>query len=97
MIVMSVWLVIVPLLFIAAAWCLVQVFRKPRVRQRLVAYWWAWLPIAVIALVGNELFDRRGNGGGHPLGDVAVAIVIVGIVFYVSGFAARRKSRDGAT
>ena len=96
MIVMSAWLVIVPILFVAAAWCLLQVVRKPRVRQRLVAYWWAWLPNAVIALVGNELFDRRGNGGGHPLGDVAVAIVIVGIVFSISGAVARRKSSGGA-
>ena len=93
---MSVWLVIVLILFIAAAWCVLQVVRKPRVRQRLVAHWWAWLSIAVIAVVGNELFDRRGNGGGHPLGDVAVAIVIVGIVFSVSGAVARRKASGGA-
>ena len=97
MIVMSVWLVIVPILFVAAVWCLLQVVRKPRVRQRLLAYWWAWLPFAVIALVGNELFDRRGNGGGHPLGDVAVAVVVVGIVFSISGAVARQKSTGGAT
>jgi uncharacterized membrane protein len=64
-------------------------------RHRLVKYWWVWLTIAVIAVVGNELFDRdvAGNKNGHPLGDVLVAIVIVGIVFYVSGFVARRNSR----
>jgi hypothetical protein len=91
------WLVIVLILFISAAWCLVQVVRKPLVRRRLVAYWWAWLPIAVIAIVGNELFDRRGNGGGHPLGDVAVAVVIVGIVFSISAAVARRRSTGSAT
>jgi hypothetical protein len=89
--------IVLLILFLAAAWCLIQVGRKPRVRQRLVAYWWAWLPIAVIAVVGNELFDRsRGNAKGHPLGDLAVAVVVVGIVFYVSGVVARRKSPDGA-
>lgn len=46
------------ILFIAAAGLLIQVRRKPRVRQRLVTYWWIWLPIAVIAVVGNELVDR---------------------------------------
>ena len=86
--------IVLLILFLAAAWCLIQVGRKPRVRQRLVAYWWAWLPIAV---VGNELWDRsRGNANGHPLGDFAVAVVIVGIVFYVSGAVARRKSTAGA-
>lgn len=68
----------------------------PDVRQRLVAHWWVWLLIAAVAVVGNELFDRRYVGvykNGYPLGDVLVAVVIVGIVFYVSGFVARRKSR----
>jgi len=84
------------ILFIAAAWCLIQVGRKPRVRQRLIAYWWVWLPIAVIAVVGNELVDRdvAGDKNGHPLGDVVIAIVLVGVVFYVSEFVARRSSRQ---
>jgi hypothetical protein len=83
------------ILFIAAAGFLIQVRRKPRVRQRLVTYWWIWLPIAVVAVVGNELVDRdvAGDKNGHPLGDVVIAIVLVGIVFYVSGFVARRGSR----
>jgi len=84
------------ILFIAAAGFLIQVGRKPRVRQRLVAYWWVWLPIAVIAVVGNELVDRdvAGDKNGHPLGDFVIAVVIIGIVFYVSGFVARRRSRQ---
>jgi len=84
------------ILFIAAAGLLIQVGRKPRVRQRLVAYWWVWLPIAVIAVVGNELVDRdlAGDKNGHPLGDFVIAVVIMGIVFYVSGFVARRRSRQ---
>ena len=84
------------ILFIAAAGFLIQVGRKPRVRQRLVAYWWVWLPIAVIAVVGNELVDRdlAGDKNGHPLGDFVIAVVIMGIVFYVSGFVARRRSRQ---
>jgi len=84
------------ILFIAAAGFLIQVGRKPRVRQRLVAYWWVWLPIAVIAVVGNELVDRdvAGDKNGHPLGDFVIAVVIVGIVFYVSGLVARRRSRQ---
>jgi uncharacterized membrane protein len=91
-------LVVLLILFVAAAWCSIQVGRKPQVRRRLVAYWWVWLPIAVIAVVGNEIFDRsRGNANGHPLGDVAVAVVVVGIVFYVSGAVARRKSPDSTT
>lgn len=51
---------------------------------------------AVIAVVGNELVDRdvAGDKNGHPVGDVVIAIVLVGIVFYVSGFVARRRSRQ---
>ena len=91
-------LIVLLILFLAAAWCLIQVGRKPLVRQRLVAYWWAWLPIAVIAVVANELWDRsRGNANGHPLGDLAVPVVVVGIVFYVSGMMTRRKSPDGTS
>jgi uncharacterized membrane protein YhaH (DUF805 family) len=67
-------------------------------RQRLVKYWWVWLIIAVIAVVGNEFFDRdvAGDKNGHPFGDFLVAVVIVGIVFYVSAFVARRRSRRAA-
>jgi hypothetical protein len=36
-------------------WSLIQVGRKPEVRQRVIAYWWVWLPIAVIAIALNEL------------------------------------------
>jgi hypothetical protein len=41
--------------------------------------------IAVIAVVGNEFFDRdvAGDKQGHPFGDFLVAVVLVGIVFYV--------------
>ena len=85
------------ILLLAAVWCLIQVARKPHVRRRLVAYWWVWLPIAVIAVAGNEIFDRAVDGNSHPAGDVAVAIVVVGIVFYLSGAVARRKSPGGAT
>ena len=54
------------------------------------------MPIAVIAVVGNELVDRdvAGDKNGHPLGDFVIAVVTVGIVFYVSGFVARRRSRQ---
>ena len=57
-----------------------------------------WLLIAVIAVIGNELFDRdvAGDKNGHPFGDFLVAVVLVAIVFYVSGFVARRKSRHAA-
>jgi uncharacterized membrane protein YhaH (DUF805 family) len=66
------------------------------VRQRLVKYWWVWLTIAVIAVVGNEFFDRdvAGDKSGHPFGDFLVALVLVAIVFYVSGFVERRRSRQ---
>jgi uncharacterized membrane protein YhaH (DUF805 family) len=62
----------------------------------LVKYWWVWLAIAVVAVVGNEFFDRdvAGNKNGHPFGDFLVALVLVAIVFYVSGFVARRRSRQ---
>jgi len=62
----------------------------------LVKHWWVWLTIAVFAVVANEFFDRdvAGDKNGHPLGDFLVAIVLVGIVFYVSGFVARRRSRE---
>jgi uncharacterized membrane protein len=65
------------------------------VRRRLVRYWWIWLSIAVIAVAGNELFDRdvAGDKHGHPGGDVLVAVVAVAIVFYVSAFRGRRKAR----
>jgi len=62
----------------------------------LVRYWWVWLTIAVIAVVGNEFFDRdvAGDKQGHPFGDFLVAVVLVGIVFYASAFVARRRSRQ---
>lgn len=65
-------------------------------RQRLVKYWWVWLTIAVIAVVGNEFFDRdvAGDKKGHPAGDFLVALVLVVVVFYVSWFVARRRSRQ---
>jgi hypothetical protein len=52
----------------------------------------------VIAVVGNEFFDRdvAGDKNGHPFGDFLVALVIVGAVFYVSWFISRRKSRRQA-
>ena len=81
------------ILFIAAAGFLIRAGRKPHVRQRLVAYWWAGLPIGVIAVTLNELLDRYVANESHPLGDFVVAVVSVGIVFYVSGVVARRKSR----
>ena len=61
-------------------------------RQRLVKYWWVWLTIAVIAVVGNEFFDRdvAGDKNGHPAGDFLVALVLVAVVFYASWFVARR-------
>jgi uncharacterized membrane protein YhaH (DUF805 family) len=67
-------------------------------RQRWLKYWWLWLMIAGIAVVGNELFDRKvaGNEKGHPGGDFLVALVLVVIVFYVSWFVGRRKSRRQA-
>jgi hypothetical protein len=60
----------------------------------LIRYWWVWLAIAVIAVVGNELIDREvaGDKNGHPFGDFLVALVLVGIGLYVSGFVARRRS-----
>ena len=44
--------------------------------------------------IGNEFFDRdvAGDKNGHPFGDFLVALVLVGIVFYVSGFVGRRSS-----
>jgi|GEM_PF-2309494 cation transport ATPase len=64
-------------------------------RERLVKYWWIWLAIAVVAVIGNEFFDRdvAGDKNGHPFGDFLVAIVLVGIVFYASAFVGRRKAR----
>jgi hypothetical protein len=62
----------------------------------LIKYWWIWLTVAVIAVVANEFFDRdvAGDKNGHPFGDFLVALVLVGIVFYASGFIARRRSRQ---
>lgn len=66
-----------------------------RVRQRFVAHWWIWLLIGAIAFAGSALLDRyvAGDKGGNPLGYVLVGVVIVGIVFYVSGLVARRSSK----
>jgi hypothetical protein len=60
----------------------------------LTRHWWVWLVIAVIAVVGNELIDRKvaGDKNGHPFGDFLVALVLVGVAVYVSGFLARRRS-----
>ena len=54
------------------------------------------LTIAVVAVTGNEFFDRdvAGDKNGHPFGDFLVALVLVAIVFYVSAFVGRRKSRQ---
>ena len=62
----------------------------------MVKYWWVWLTIAVIAVVGNEFFDRdvAADKNGHPFGDFLVALVLVAIVFYVSAFVTRRRSRQ---
>jgi cation transport ATPase len=67
-------------------------------RQRLVKYWRVWLTIAVVAVVGNEFVDRdvAGDKNGHPFGDFLVAVVLVGIVFYVSWFVGRNRSRRQA-
>ncbi len=81
------------ILLIAAAAFVIQVGRKPRVRQRLVAHWWVWLPIAVIAAILNDLIDRTTGSGVHPVGDIVLAIVIVAVAFLVSEFVAHRKSR----
>ena len=64
-------------------------------RQRLLKYWWVWLTIAVIAIVGNELFDRKvaSDKNGHPGGDVLVAIVVVLIVIGVWEVVAAHRSR----
>jgi hypothetical protein len=64
-------------------------------RKRLARYWWVWLGMAVMAVIGNEFFDRdvAGDKNGHPFGDFLVAVVLVGIVFYVSAFVGRRRSR----
>ena len=64
-------------------------------RQRLVKYRWIWLAIAVVAVIGNEFFDRdvAGDKNGHPFGDFLVALALVGIAFYVSAFVGRRRSR----
>jgi uncharacterized membrane protein YhaH (DUF805 family) len=64
----------------------------------LVKYWWVWLTIAVVAVVGNEFVDRdvAGDKNGHPFGDFLVAVVLVGIVFYVSWFVGRHRSRRQA-
>jgi len=64
-------------------------------RQRLVRYWWIWLTIAVAAVIGNEFFDRdvAGDKNGHPFGDFLVALVLVAVVFSLSAFVGRRKSR----
>jgi hypothetical protein len=69
------------------------------VRERLIRYWWVWLAIAVIAVVGNELIDRKvaGDKNGHPFGDFLVALALVGIVWYVSGFVAHRRARRQAS
>jgi hypothetical protein len=66
-----------------------------RVRQRFVAHWWIWLLIGAIAFAGSALLDRyvAGDKGGNPLGYVLVGVVIVGIVFYVSGLVAHRSSK----
>ncbi len=64
-------------------------------RERLLKYWWIWLVIAVLAVIGNEFFDRdvAGDKNGHPLGDVLVALALVAIVFYGSAFVGRRIAR----
>ena len=64
-------------------------------RQPLTKYWWIWLAIAVVAVIGNEFFDRdvARDKNGHPFGDFLVALVLVAIVFYVFAFVGRRKSR----
>lgn len=81
-------------LFVGAAAALIQVVRKPRVRQRLIEKWWIWLPVAVIAAILNDVIDRKTGSGAHLLGDLVVAIVAVAIVFLAADFATRRRLRQ---
>ena len=88
----SIHSVIVVVFFLAAAVSLVQVARKPQVRERLAAHWWIWLAIALVAITGNELYDRLVWNEAHPLGDFLAAVVAVAIVFFVSARVASRGS-----
>jgi uncharacterized membrane protein YhaH (DUF805 family) len=63
--------------------------------QRLRAYWWLWLLIAVTVVILNEVFDRKvaGDENGHPGGDLLVTVVIVLLVLAVWEFATRKSRR----
>ena len=65
-------------------------------RQHFVAYWWVWLLLAVIAVIGNEIVDRIVWDQRHTDGDILVAIAVVGIAFFGSYFVGRRRSRREA-
>jgi hypothetical protein len=64
-------------------------------RERLAKQWWIWLAILVLAVIGNELFDRKvaADKNGHPGGDLLVALVLVAIVYSGSAFVGRRRAR----
>jgi ABC-type transporter Mla maintaining outer membrane lipid asymmetry permease subunit MlaE len=60
-------------------------------RERLVAYWWVWLLIALLGGIGNEVYDSSVNGGSHPAADVLIGVVLALVVCYISGVVARRR------
>ena len=78
------------------AWMVARKRRRViRVRRRLVDYWWLWLAVAVLAIIGNEAIDRGTNSGSHPAADILIAIAIILIGAFVWGLVDRRKSGIG--
>ena len=65
-------------------------------RRHFVAYWWVWLLLAVLAVVGNEVIDRIVWDERHTDGDILVAIGVVAIAFFGSYFVLRKRQRRRA-
>ena len=64
------------------------------IRRHLVSHWWAWLLIAAVVIVANELVDRNFfDHREHIDGDFALTVIALVISFFGSYLVARARSR----
>ena len=59
--------------------------------QQFLAHWRVWLVIGVLAAVATDLLDTT-DGGRRFVADTLVAIMVVALVFYISGVVQRRRA-----
>jgi hypothetical protein len=64
------------------------------VRKHFVSHWWAWLLVAAIVIVANELVDRNFfDHREHVDGDFVLVVLALVITFFGSYLVARHRRR----